>query len=109
MEPTPPPRSQPQRQLAYVDRPEISETFVDSLWRVYFDGQTIRMDFVVNRMDDPRPQTPPSGKAVTASRIVIPVAGMVEMLSKLQNLADQLRAQGTVRQISAPEGVQRTH
>jgi hypothetical protein len=67
------------------------------------------MDFVVNRMDDPPLQTPPSGKALSASRIVIPVIGMTEMLTKLQNLAAQLRTQGTLRQISVPDGEQRTH
>ncbi len=106
MAPTP---LQAQVQLAYVDRPEILETYVDSLWRVYFDGQTIRMDFVINRMDDPQPQIPPSDKALTASRIVIPVIGMADMLSKLQNVVAQLQAQGTLRQAHAPAGVQRPH
>ncbi len=106
---TPLPRSQAQLQLAYVDRPEILETYVDSLWRVYFDGQTIRMDFAVHRLDDPQPQVPPTGKAFTAARIVMPVAAMVNMLNKLQDVVAQLQAQGTLRHVHAPAGTQMPH
>ena len=52
-----------QAQLTYVGRPEISETFANSLYRISFDAFQVRMEFVVNRLDDPKPQTPPTGKS----------------------------------------------
>lgn len=44
-----------QAQMRYVDRIEVSETFADLLGRVFCDGITLRMEFSVNRMDDPVP------------------------------------------------------
>ncbi len=93
--PTPP-------QLTYVDRSEISETFADSLGRLTFDGIHLRMEFVVNRMDDPKPPAAPTGRALTACRVVIPLPGMLDMLNKLQAVVAALQAQGALRPITAP-------
>jgi len=105
---TPPTPGQPlQLQLTYRDRPEISETYADSLGRVFFDGITLRMEFVVNRMDDPQPPNPPTGKAVTAARVVIPLPGMMDMVAKLQTLVQQMQTQGMLRHVHPPSGDQR--
>jgi hypothetical protein len=89
-------------QLTYVDRPEISETFADSLWRVTVDNMVVKMEFVVNRMDDPNPPTAPTGRATTSSRVVISLPGMIDMLTKLQAIMAQLQASGVIRQIQNP-------
>jgi hypothetical protein len=88
--------------LTYLDRPDVSETFADSLGRLMFDGMHLRMEFLVNRMDDPNPPAAPTGKALTACRVVIPLPGMVDMLSKLQAVMGQLQAAGVFRQITNP-------
>ena len=41
--------------LRYVDRQDVSETFVDSLEKFVFDGTTLRLEFVINRFDEPNP------------------------------------------------------
>src|SRR6266446_9819257 len=97
-----PPQAQSQPSLMYVDRPEISETFADSLWRLTVDGMHLRMEFVVNRMDDPNPPAAPTGKAMTACRVVIGLPGMIDMLGKLQAIMNQLQAAGVLRQIANP-------
>jgi hypothetical protein len=37
--------------MTYVDRPEISETFADSCFRVSVEGFNAKLEFVTNRMD----------------------------------------------------------
>jgi hypothetical protein len=88
--------------LTYVDRPEISEAFVDSLYRWTFDNMLVRLEFTVNRMDDPNPPAAPTGKAFTACRVVIPLPGMIDMLGKLQAIVIQLQAAGVLRPITNP-------
>jgi len=39
--------------LRYQDRPEIGETFADSIRSCIFDGQLVRIEFTVARFDDP--------------------------------------------------------
>ena len=53
--PKQPPAQPGKLNLVYVDRPEVPETFVDSLQRTVIDGVHARMEFVVNRLDDPKP------------------------------------------------------
>ena len=84
-------------QTIHVDRPEITETFADALARLTCDGAILRMEFIVNRMDDPNPPAPPTGKALTVCRIVMPLPGMIDMINKLQALITQLQASGVIR------------
>ncbi len=104
----PPPHPTPvQPQMTYVDRSEISETYADLLGRLSTDGITARLEFLVNRMDDAQPGAVPTGKAVTACRVIMPLAGMLDMAAKLQAIIGQLQAHGTLRQVHVPEGPQR--
>jgi len=91
-----PPGASPS-QTIHIDRPEISETFADALARLTYDGATLRMEFIVNRLDDPNPPAPPTGKALTVCRIVMPLPGMIDMINKLQALMAQLQASGVLR------------
>ena len=83
--------------LTYVDRPEIGETFVDSIARVTFDGATLRLEFAVNRMDDVRPAAQQTGRAVTACRLVLPATGMLDLFGRLSTLINALQTQGVLR------------
>ena len=51
-----PPR--PAVTLRYLDRPDCLETFADSISGLSFDGQTLRLEFAVTRMDDVKPDAP---------------------------------------------------
>jgi hypothetical protein len=97
-------------QLTYVDQPEISETFVDSLGRMMFDGMNVRMEFLVNRLDDPKPPAAPTGRSLTACRIVIPMPGLLDLVNKLGRMVSTLQAQGgPIRTITNPPTAGRPH
>ena len=44
--------------IRYIDRPECTETFADSINHVYFDGQSLRIEFGVTRLDDVKQNAP---------------------------------------------------
>jgi hypothetical protein len=50
----------PAVQFSYEDRPELSETFADSIHSLLFDGQTLRIIFAVTRVE-PSPTGNPVG------------------------------------------------
>jgi len=98
--PNPPPgQHPPQPRITYVDRPEISETFADSCVRMTVEGFNAKLEFVVNRMDDATPPAPPTGKAMTACRLVLSVPGLVDLQAKLTRLMGALQAQGVLKQM----------
>ncbi|MEJ2435281.1 MAG: hypothetical protein P8Y53_19830, partial [Pseudolabrys sp.] len=44
--------------LRYIDRAECMETFADSIAHLSFDGQALRIEFAVTRMDDVKQGAP---------------------------------------------------
>ncbi len=90
--------------LAYADRPEVAEVFAHAARRITFDGFNMQIEFVVNRMDDPDPSGVPSGRAVTAARLVVPLPGILELHAGLGNLIQSLTAQGVLHKTPAAAG-----
>src|SRR5664279_1801648 len=67
-----PPAAAPPRPavtLRYLDRPDCLETFADSISGLSFDGQTLRLEFAVTRMDDVKPDAPVTGRRYPVCRL----------------------------------------
>ncbi len=50
-----------QRQVAtirYIDRPDVEETFADAVSALVFDGQSLRIEFAVTRLDEIKHNSP---------------------------------------------------
>jgi len=84
--------------IRYVDRPEIAETFADSISGVTFDGQTLRIEFAVTRLDEIKPNTQLSGRRYPACRMVLPPAAAIDLINRMQQIAAALTQAGMVRQ-----------
>jgi hypothetical protein len=84
-------------QLQYVDREEISEAYADSLEKAVFDGNTVKLEFVVNRLSPPIPSQAPTGKKLTSCRVVLPLAGLIQMNGQIKNLLESLERQGVFK------------
>jgi hypothetical protein len=57
---SPAPRERQTATIRYVDRPDVGETFADSITGLVFDGQTLRIEFSVTRVDEVKPDAPMS-------------------------------------------------
>lgn len=93
--------------LAYVDRPELLETFADNVQRMSFDGRTLRIEFCVARMDEPAP-APATGKgagkparrtgrALPVCRLVLDLDGAVDLFNKINTLQAAMERQGVIQ------------
>jgi hypothetical protein len=103
------PAAQPQVQFEYVDRPEVAETFADFVQRIQFDGQTLRIEFAVSRLDDQRAgATKITGKRYPACRLVLSGLAAVDLMNKMQQITAQLVKAGVLKQDApqAPANVQ---
>ena len=82
-----------------VDRPEISETYGDAIRTVWFDGAW-RIEVDVLRLNT---HTGAEGMAATqypSCRLVLSVAAGLALIQKLNELAKELEANGTIRRAS---------
>ena len=87
--------------VRYVDRPECGETFADSINSVFFDGQTMRIEFGITRMDDMKKDQPLTGRRYPACRLVLAPAAAMDLINKMQQTAKALQDAGVVRQAEA--------
>lgn len=92
--------------LRYEDRPDLNETFADTVQRMTFDGRTLRIEFCAVRMDDPDPGAKKrTGRSVPVSRIVLDLDGAVDMLNKMNSLQAALQNTGVITKAAAPTPV----
>ncbi len=103
-----PPSSAAQRErqaatIRYVDRADIAETFADSVSGLVFDGQTLRIEFAVTRLDEVKAGTPITGRRYPACRLVLPPAAAVDLINRMQQIGVALTQAGAVRAAARPE------
>src|SRR3954469_18641634 len=78
-QPVPPPQGLTIRTL---DRPECQEIFADSVSGLYFDGQTLRLELCVTRLDEVKQNPPLTGRRYPACRLVLSPAAALELINR---------------------------
>lgn len=86
--------------IRYVDQPECRETFADSINSVSFDGQTMRIEFGITRMDEVKQGQQLSGRRYPACRLVLPVGAAIELINKMQQTSAALQQAGLLKPAS---------
>jgi hypothetical protein len=89
-------------QIRYLDRADMVETFADSVSGLIFDGQTLRIEFSVTRFDEVKPDLPITGRRYPACRLVLPPAAAVDLINRMQQIANALTQAGVVKQAQRP-------
>jgi hypothetical protein len=88
--------------VRYVDRADLAETFADSITGLLFDGQTLRIEFGVTRIDEVKPNSPITGRRYPACRVVLPPATAIELINRMQQIAAGLAQAGVVKAPQRP-------
>ena len=92
----------PAAAIRYLDRADMEETFADSITGLIFDGQTLRIEFGVTRFDDVKPDKPITGRRYPACRLVLPPAAAVDLINRMQQIANALTQAGVVKAAPRP-------
>jgi hypothetical protein len=87
----------PKATVRYVDKPDCAETFADSINSVFFDGQTMRIEFGITRMDDMKKDQPLTGRRYPACRLVLAPAAAIDLINKMQQTGTALAQAGIVK------------
>jgi hypothetical protein len=82
----------------YQDMPALGETFADSIGSWSFDGSTLRMEFLVSRLDALKSGDPATGRAVPVCRLVLTTAAAVELIRASGQITSALMQAGVLRQ-----------
>ncbi|HEY2228663.1 MAG TPA: hypothetical protein VGI22_13175 [Xanthobacteraceae bacterium] len=93
---------EPQRpKFRYQDRTELDETFADSIGGWSFDGSTLRIEFLVSRLDPLKSGEGATGRAVPVCRLVLTTSGAVELIKSCGQITTALTQAGVLRQAEA--------
>ena len=88
--------------IRFLDRPDVAETFADSITGLLFDGQMLRIEFGVTRLDEMKPNAPITGRRYPACRVVLPPAAAVDLINRMQQIAAALTQAGVVKNTPRP-------
>ena len=81
----------------YIDRPDCPEAFADSINSVFFDGQTMRIEFGITRMDEVKQNAPLTGRRYPAVRLVLPPGAAIELINRMQQTGAAMSQAGLVK------------
>jgi hypothetical protein len=82
----------PGLKLEQVDLPDLAETFADSISQVFFDGQTLRINFGVTRVD-----SLPQARRYPACRLVLTPTAAVDLMNQIQRLMAGMIQAGVIK------------
>jgi hypothetical protein len=83
--------------IRYVERPDLDETFADHVGRWSFDGNNLRVDFLVTRLDQESPSNEPTGSRSPVCRLVLTTSGAIELLNKCGQVTAALEKGGLIK------------
>ena len=87
----------PEVKISYVDRPEVSETYADSINKIAFDGQAWRIEFGITRTGEPIPPNTLPGNRYPCCRLVLPPNAGLELAAQLKQIMDVMEKQGMLK------------
>jgi hypothetical protein len=89
-----------ERQLAtirYLDRADLEEIFVDSIISLIFDGETLRIEFVVTRLRKEKADSSISAHQFPVCRLVLPLTAAIDFVNRMQQIAPALTQPDVVK------------
>lgn len=87
----------PEKQIEDVDLPHMPETFVDSLGLGTFDGNTMRLELRITRVNPPAPPAPPSARRFPACRLIMTPQLVIDLHNQLSQFIGVMEQQGLVK------------
>ena len=88
----------PRPKLRYQERNDLLETFADSLGPWTYDGNTLRLEFLVTRLDSPKGDQPRTGRQYPVCRLALTPRGALELINQCRQLAAALEKAGAIKQ-----------
>jgi len=83
--------------IRFVDRPDVTETFADSIRGLSFDGQTMRIEFCTVRLDPPTSPDTRTGSQHPVCRMVLTPNAGLDLFSRLQQIVQALEKSGAIQ------------
>lgn len=99
----------PDKQIRYIDRPELAETFVDSIGMVNMNNGIGSIELCVTRFDKLEPPKPVTAKKYPVARIVITPQALIELHQNLAKFMAVMEKEGIIKIEQPPQAQEPQH
>ena len=82
----------------FIDRPDLTGTYADSIHSISFDGQSLRLVFSVTRINEVRQNQSASRKRYPTCRLVLSVAAGIELINQMRQISAALINAGLIKE-----------
>jgi hypothetical protein len=90
--------------ISYLIRADLKEIFADSISRLIFDGETLRVEFVVTRLGKETADSPISARQHPVCRLVLPLTAAMDFVNRMLQIAPVLTRAGVVKAAQQQSG-----
>jgi len=90
--------------IRFLDRADLKDIFADSISGLIFDGETLRVEFVVTRLGKDTADSPISARRYPVCRLVLPLAAAMDFVNRMQQIALALTQAGVVKATQQKSG-----
>ena len=80
-----------------VDRPDVSECFVDTVGLGTLHGATLRLTLCAYRFEEPRPPNPQSVTKMPTCRLVLTAEGAIDLFNMLNSMMGVMQQAGLIK------------
>jgi hypothetical protein len=88
----------PMKKFPIASHHEVKETFADQLGSTLLDASTMRIEFLVARMEgEAKPSLPPKGERHVVCRLVLTHTCAVDLINQMSQVAAQLVQAGIIK------------
>ena len=98
-----------ENQIEYMDRIDVTETFVNSMGKCFFSEGVANIELCVTRLDRPLPPNPPTGKKYPASRLVLTPQAVIQLFQGLNGIMGAMEKEGIIKANPKPNSKETQH
>ena len=93
---------QPENQIQYEERLDVTETFANSMDKCIFSEGVANIELCVTRLDKPEPPNPPTGKKYPACRLVLTPQAVIQLFQGLTGIMRAMENEGIIKKNTKP-------
>jgi hypothetical protein len=90
--------------IRYLIRADLKEIFADSISRLIFDGEILRVEFVVTRLGKDTADSPISARQYPVCRLVPPLTAAIDFVNRMLQIAPILTRASVVKAAQQQSG-----
>ena len=98
-----------ENRIEYIDRPDVTETYANSMGKCFFTEGIANIELCVTRLDKPDPTNPPAGKRYPVCRLALTPQAVIQLFQGLNGIMGAMEKEGIIKTNLKPKQNETQH